>query len=94
MQRVGRFYLNPLGGVGSDFVYAKFSGMYVIIRPSCCVMILLASSLTTKIASLQLKQIVVFFKCSVCVFKLNSLRDLRSSLIIELQEIHQSTACN
>ena len=49
--------------------------MYVIIRPSCCVMILLASSLRTKIASLQLKQIVEFLKCSVCVFKLNSLRD-------------------
>ena len=68
--------------------------MYIIIRPSCCVMILLASSLRIKIASLQLKQIVVFLKCSVCVSKLNSLRDLRSRLIIELQEIHQSTACS
>ena len=40
--------------------------------------------LKDRIASFQLKQIVVFLKCSVCVFKLISSAWLRSSLSIEL----------
>ena len=52
-----------------DFVYAKFSEINVIIRPSCYFMILLAFLscflvffffIKDQIASFQLKQIIVF----------------------------------
>ena len=52
-----------------DFVYAKFSEINVIIRPSCYFMILLAFLscflvfffyVKDQIASFQLKQIIVF----------------------------------
>ena len=62
-----------------DFVYAKFSEINVIIRPSCYFMILLAFLscflvffffVKDQIASFQLKKIIVFlnevFRVCVC----------------------------
>ena len=62
-----------------DFVYAKFSEINVIIRPSCYFMILLAFLscflvfffyVKDQIASFQLKQIIVFLNkvFRVCVY--------------------------
>ena len=45
-----------------------------------------------QIDSFQLKQTVVFLKCSVCVFKLISLHDCNRVLLLNYSRFVQSTA--